>query len=54
MFAIKILFTALLCLPLLLLVIHFLFKLVEDVLTRTENSSNVVYRELGHKHRRSR
>jgi hypothetical protein len=48
----KIVFAALLCLPMLLLVIHFLLKLVEEVLTSVENSSNVRYRT--HEPRRRR
>ena len=49
----KIVFAALLCLPLLLLVIHFSLKLVEEVLTSAENSSNVRYRTHGQRRRRS-
>lgn len=44
MTGVKILFTVLLCLPLLLLVIHFLIKLVEDALASMENSPNVRYK----------
>lgn len=47
MTALKIIFTAMLCLPLLLLVVHFLLKLVEDVLKRTENASNIRYKSSG-------
>lgn len=50
MIFLKIVFAALLCLPLLLLVIHFLFMLIEDVLSSVENSSNVRYRS--HERRR--
>ena len=49
----KIVFAALLCLPMLLLVIHFLLKLVEEVLTSVENSSNVRYRTHETRRRRS-
>ena len=48
----KIVFAALLCLPMLLLVIHFFLNLVEEVLTSAENSSNVRYRS--HEQRRRR
>ena len=41
MTAVKILFAAMLCLPLLLLVFYCLINLVEDVLKSTENSANV-------------
>lgn len=41
----KIVFVALLCLPLFFLVIHFLMKLVEEVLESAENSPNVRYRD---------
>ena len=44
MTALKIIFTLLLCLPLLLLSIHFLLKLVGDVLDRAEQSSNIRYK----------
>ena len=54
MTALKILFTAMLCLPLFLLVIHFLLKLVEDVLARTEQDPNVRYKTSGSRNRRSR
>ena len=49
----KIVFAALLCLPMLLLVIHFLLKLVEEGLTSVENSSNVRYRTHEPRRRRS-
>ena len=54
MTALKILFTAMLCLPMLLLVIHFLLKLVEDVLVRTESNPNVRYKTSSSRNRRSR
>lgn len=43
----KILFAALLCLPMLLLVFHFLMKLVGEVLESAEKSANVRYKSYG-------
>lgn len=49
----KIVFAALLCLPMLLLVIHFSLKLVEEVLASAEKSSNIRYRSNDQRRRRS-
>jgi len=51
MTVVKIVFAALLCLPMLFLVIHFLMKLVEEVLESAENSPNVRYKNQSRRNR---